>query len=70
MLNEKVLAKRERSRVAMKKMIDRRNEAGLKRVTFWATPEVQDLLFMYQDSFPTRDDLLNAIIRSLASDSI
>lgn len=63
MLNEKSIVKREQSRVAMARLVKRREEAGLRRVTFWAAPDVQDLLLRLQGSNQTRDDILNAIVR-------
>lgn len=63
MINDKADVKREQSRKAMARLLQRRHEAGLKRVTFWATPEVQELLELLQQDHPTRDDLMNRIVR-------
>lgn len=63
MVTDKNAIERERSRLAMARLNRRRQEAGLKKITFWATPEVQELLSKMKGSHSSYDDLLNAIVR-------
>lgn len=66
MLNDISDQKRAKSRISMAKLVERRESAGLKRVTFWATPEVQELLSTCRDEYATVDDMMNSILRRLS----